>query len=94
MNKNEAQAGLRVRVDSLGTRLGALVSPQYLANRREGAEGTIRGVVNDSGDLVWWVDHDTGEVAPYSIHELEPLPDQTPPEETDDDPPTRGNLWD
>jgi len=94
MNKNDACTGLRVVTGSLETRLGTLVSPQYLANRREEATGTIRGVVEDSGGIAWWVDHDTGETAPYSIHEMEPLPDQVAPETRSKTPPPRRNLWD
>lgn len=76
MNVKDIKQGIHVRVHTLGSTAGMLISPGYLALRREGATGWIREPVPGDGDL-WWVEHSDriGETTAYSFHEFEPAPE-------------------
>lgn len=51
--------------------VGMLIKPEYLANRENDIQGTVRGYVPGHGGDVWWVEHDgTKKVAAYCTDEM------------------------
>ena len=84
MKITDARPGVRVRVDNLDWKGGGVdpITPigyTYLKARTLGAVGTLETVVNRTLGQVWWVKHDGGEIAAYSVHELTLLEDQRAP---------------
>jgi len=77
VNINNVKSGLRVRTGDLEPTKGLLATNKE--QRREGAIGTVLKTVHATGPpFWWWVEHDDDSIAPYTIHELEPLEDQSP----------------
>jgi len=71
----DVQPGMRVKVTCLHSTRGMLIATEDLNRRRLNATGTVQGFVPGHGGDVWWVQHDTGEVAPYSFDEIDPEDD-------------------
>lgn len=46
---------------------------EAIRKRRDGAIGIVKQPLHDSDPSVVWVQHNTGEMVPYHISELEPL---------------------
>lgn len=96
MNVNRAKAKLRVRVACLEGTGRMFIVREHLESRKEDATGFLMAPVGGHEPTIWWVQHDKhmgGEIAAYSLHELEELACQTPPEEEIGAPPAR-SLFD
>ena len=73
MRSLDRRPGMQVRVIDLGSTEGLLIDPEYLDQRRVGAQGRlVRPLKNDD---FWWVRHFDGTEAPYSYREIEPEPE-------------------
>lgn len=72
MNLNDVKKDLKVKITRLGSTTGMFISQEYLGNRKKGATGTIVNWVAGHGGDVWWVKHDSGEVAAYCFDEFQP----------------------
>ena len=49
---------------------GMLIAPKHLVVRAPDAEGVIKGFVPGHGGDVWWVEHENGDIAAYSVGEM------------------------
>lgn len=71
MNLQDVKPNLRVRTTKLEDTTGMLIQPKYLAARRSGKRGTVKGFVAGHGGDVWWVEHEDGTVGAYCFTEFE-----------------------
>ncbi len=72
MNLNDVKTKLKVKITRLESTTGMLIKKEYLDNRKLGAVGEIVNWVPGHGGDVWWVKHDSGEVAAYCFTEFDP----------------------
>ena len=65
------EIGMRVRIKSvLREQQGFEVRDLYKANRRPNAIGTLSFTAPKHHGVVWFVKHDSGEMAVYATHEF------------------------
>ncbi len=73
MDCSKVTRGLLVRTKGVDKSTGGMLVPlKHLEARAEGVVGTVMNYVPGHGGDVWFVQHDTGEIAVYTFNEFEP----------------------
>jgi hypothetical protein len=79
MNIDHIEPNLKIKtINTLNPTSGMLIKQHYLDNRKPNEPGTVLGYVSGHGGDVWWIQHTHAhDVAPYWVHEFEPVTNQS-----------------